>query len=458
MEHQRIPPHDDYAEQGVLGSAIIDHRCVDDILERVKPEYFYNHNHKTVFEAIQSLFRKKMPIDIITMEIELNESNLDDENIFRFVADLAKKTPSSANYSTYIEIVKSDYLAREAIYHTQDAQNDLYTKPREERISSAMTHLSTIGDSIDDVVKKDIRVKAGLQRYVEKTEQLLKSKTGISGIRTGLRDLDKKIGGFEKSDLIIEAGRPSMGKTTLALKHVVTEALSGGYPFVFSMEMPEEQLYRKAISIVGRIDGNRLKNPNNPDNPMTEEDWTNHTNAVGKLISTNLAIDDRSNLSPMEMRIAIKKYKRDHGHLPTLIMVDYLQLMKSSNKENRTQQISEISMGLKAIAKDFEVPVIALSQLNRSLENRADKRPICSDLRESGQLEQDADIIIFIYRDEVYNENTPNKGLAEIIVGKQRNGPLGMIGSVFMGQYSDFGDMSHRVFMEDEQPGKKPNW
>jgi len=457
MKPLRVPPHSIEAEQSVIGAMLIDPNAVDLILEKVQTVHFYNRNHRDIYSAIKDLASKNSNIDLITVSEALEVSGeLEGVGGFGYLGELAKNTPSAANVSAYADIVIERSVARTIIsagYKISDSGYEFQGKSAKEMIDEAEQGIMSIAGSLE-TDKKDTSAKEGLRRYHHDFAKRNENKTGLVGISTGLSELDTILSGLEKSTYYILAARPGMGKTTLALNFAVTEALNGGYPLFFSLEMPEDQVYRKALASVARVEQGKLKTPY----VMTDDEHTRHTDAISRLIKTNLVIDDRGGLSSLDISLAVRKYKKDYGRYPTLIIIDYLQLMKRPAGENTNQEITKLSLAINNMKKEFGVPILVLSQLSRALASRADKRPINSDLRDSGSLEQDADGILFVYRDEVYNPDSCNKGLAEIIVSKNRNGPLGMVGARFMGQFSKFDNMGGRVFTEEEPKSYKKKY
>jgi replicative DNA helicase len=353
-----------------------------------------------------------------------------------YLGSLANNTPSAANIGAYADIVRERSIMRQLLQAASDISNSTYnTEGR-----SAGELLDQAEKRIFDISEKGARRRGGfepiktlLARTVDRIDLLYQSPNAITGVATGFSDLDDKTSGLQSSDLIIIAGRPSMGKTTFAMNMAENAAVGHKIPVaIFSMEMPGTQLAMRMIASLGRINSHRMRT-----GKLDDDDWPRLTSAVNLLSEAPIFIDDTPALTPMELRTRARRIKREHGL--GLIIVDYLQLMQSSEmNENRATEISGITRALKGLAKELDVPLIAMSQLNRSLESRTDKRPVMSDLRESGAIEQDADVILFIYRDEVYNEDSPSKGTAEIIIGKQRNGPIGKVTLTFLGEYTKF--------------------
>lgn len=433
----RIPPHSIEAEQSILGGLMLDNQAWERVIEHVSEKDFYRFDHRLIFRAMQALTGKNQPIDVITLSEALAEmSKLDDAGGLSYLIDLAKNTPSAANVAAYAGIVRERSVMRQLINVGSDiAESGFSPNGR-----SPIELLDDAERKVFSIAEQGTRaggpanIKNLLAKAVERIDTLYHANTTVTGLATGYTDFDELTAGLQHSDLIIVAGRPSMGKTTFAMNLVENVLiLEKKTTLVFSMEMPGEQLAMRMLSSLGQIEQHRLRT-----GKLQDDDWPRFSSAVSMLSGTSLLIDDTPGLSPSEMRARARRVSREYGNLG-LIVIDYLQLMQvPGSKENRTTEISEISRSLKLLAKELRVPVIALSQLNRELEHRPNKRPVMSDLRESGAIEQDADIIIFIYRDEVYNKETTEKGVAEIIIAKQRNGPTGTVRLNFKGQYCRF--------------------
>lgn len=436
------PPHSVEAEQSIIGGLMLDNQVWDKISSKLCEADFYRTEHRILFRTIIELSKRDQPFDVVTLLDTLKSyNNLDDAGGEAYLFELANNTPSVANVSAYADIVREKSVQRQLIAVANDIADSAYNpggREVPELLDFAETKVFAIGEQVPGDGGPE-SIKSILVRAVEKIDHLYHSGDSITGLATGLTDLDQKTSGLQASDLIIIAGRPSMGKTTLAMNMAEHAAIQSKKPVVvFSMEMPADSLAMRMMSSLGRIDQHRIRT-----GQLSEDDWPRITSAVHMLSEAALFIDDSPALSPNEMRARSRRLAKEHGQLG-LIVVDYLQLMKvpGFKAENRTAEISEISRSLKALAKELQVPVIALSQLNRSLEQRQDKRPVMSDLRESGAIEQDADLICFIYRDEVYNDASPDKGSAEIIIAKQRNGPIGKTKVTFLGQYTRFEDLA----------------
>lgn len=433
----KVPPHSMEAEQSVLGALMLDNRAWDRVIDHVREKDFYRNEHRLIFQAMSQLVERHQPFDVLTLSELLKEiGQLDRVGGEAYLFQLAQNTPSAANITAYADIVRERAVLRQLIsIGTDIAEAGFNPGGREskELLDTAERQVFQIAEQHSRGTGP-VQINTLLARATDRIDTLYHSNSTLTGLSTGYSDFDDMTSGLQDGDLIVIAGRPSMGKTTLAMNIAEHAAIKGDKPvLIFSMEMPAEQLTLRMMSSLGRIDQHKVRT-----GKLTDNDWPRLTSAVSMLSEANMYIDDTPALSPSEVRSRARRVAREHNGL-ALIVVDYLQLMQIvGGKENRTTEISEISRTLKAIAKELSVPVVALSQLNRSLESRTDRRPIMSDLRESGAIEQDADIIVFIYRDEVYNEDTPDKGIAEIIIRKQRNGPIGDFRLTFLGQYTRF--------------------
>lgn len=441
----KVPPHSIEAEQSVLGGLMLDNRTWDQIVDRVRELDFYRYDHRLIFRAMEKLSGHNQPLDVLTVSESLREINeLDNAGGEIYLFELANNTPSAANIVAYADIVRERSVLRQLIAAANDIANNAFNpqgRPSTELLDFAERHVFAIAEQ-GARVGGPANIKDYLARTMERIDALFQSGDAITGIPTGYHDLDEMTSGLQASDLVIVAGRPSMGKTMLAMNIAEQVAIKSQLPvLVFSMEMPGESLVMRLLSSLCRIDQLRIRT-----GKLEDEDWPRISSTVSMLSEAPLFIDDSPALSPAEVRARARRVAKEQGQLG-LIVVDYLQLMQVPGfNENRTAEISEISRSLKSLAKELKVPVIALSQLNRSLEQRADKRPVMSDLRESGAIEQDADLIVFIYRDEVYNEGSPDKGTAEIIIAKQRNGPIGKLRLTFLGQYSCFENFTRNPY------------
>ncbi|WP_367606189.1 replicative DNA helicase [Legionella sp. W05-934-2] len=449
-EALKRPPHSIEAEQSILGGLLLDNQVWDKISAQLCEKDFYRGEHRVIFRAIEDLVRKEQPFDVVTLlNILKTKDELDDAGGETYLFELANNTPSVANVSAYANIVREKSVQRQLIEVANEIADNAYN-PAGDDVATLLDRAETKVFAIAEQTGGDggpESIKHILVRAVEKIDALYQSGDALTGLSTGLKDVDNLTSGLQSSDLVIVAGRPSMGKTTLVMNMAEHAAIQEkANVLVFSMEMPADSLAMRMMSSLGRIDQNRIRT-----GKLEDDDWPRVTSAVHMLSEAPLFIDDTPALSPSEMRSRARRLAKEHGSLG-LIVVDYLQLMKvpGFKAESRTAEISEISRSLKSLAKELSVPVVALSQLNRSLEQRQDKRPVMSDLRESGAIEQDADLICFIYRDEVYNEDSPDKGVAEIIIAKQRNGPIGRARVAFLGQYTKFEDLAFSGYQEME--------
>ncbi|EHT4942993.1 Replicative DNA helicase [Vibrio vulnificus] len=447
----KVPPHSLEAEQSVLGGLLLDNERWDTVADRVVSKDFYSRPHRLIFDAIKSILEENKPLDLITLSEHLERrEQLEDVGGFAYLADLAKNTPSAANINAYADIVAERALVRNLISvanEIADAGYDPQGRSSEDLLDLAESKVFAIAEERTSENEGPQNVDSILEKTLERIELLYKSpQDGVTGVDTGFTDLNKKTAGLQGSDLIIVAARPSMGKTTFAMNLCENAAMDQDKPvLIFSLEMPAEQIMMRMLASLSRVDQTKIRT-----GQLDDEDWARISSTMGILMEKkNMYIDDSSGLTPTEVRSRARRVAREHGGL-SMIMVDYLQLMRvPALSDNRTLEIAEISRSLKALAKELNVPVVALSQLNRSLEQRADKRPVNSDLRESGSIEQDADLIMFIYRDEVYNPDSALKGTAEIIIGKQRNGPIGSVRLTFQGQWSRFDNYAGPAF-DDE--------
>lgn len=448
----KMPPHSIEAEQSVLGGLMLDNEAWDRVSEKVVEQDFYLRSHRFIFSAMLRLAESNQPIDLITVSesLEANQQ-LEDIGGFAYLGEIAKNTPSAANILAYAEIVRERAVVRDMIavaHDIADAGYDTQGRTSAELLDFAETKVFKIAEQRANANEGPEPINNILAKTIDKIDALYRSpQNGITGLSSGYVDLDKMTNGLQPSDLIIVAARPSMGKTTFAMNLAEHAAITSDKPvLIFSLEMPSDQIMMRMLASLGRINQTKVRT-----GQLEDEDWARLSSAI-ELLNTKgkMYIDDASGLTPTEVRSRARRVAREHGGL-SMIMVDYLQLMTVPGlSENRTLEIAEISRSLKALAKELKVPVVALSQLNRSLEQRADKRPVNSDLRESGSIEQDADLIMFIYRDEVYNDDSQDKGLAEIIIGKQRNGPIGKIRLTFHGHFSRFDNYAGSARFEDE--------
>ncbi len=437
----KVPPHSIEAEQSLLGGVMIDPQAWDRVSDRVQESDFYRANHRTIFRAITSLVAKNRPLDVLTVSDALKGvDDLDNAGGEVYLFELAKNIPTAANITAYADIVRERSILRQLIGVAGDI-SELAFNPQGREGHEVLDEAEQKVFEIAEQGQRNegpVGIKSLLTSAMERIDTLYHSDDPITGLPTGFRDFDEMTSGLQASDLIIVAGRPSMGKTVFGVNMAENAAIQTNKPvLIYSLEMPGDAIAMRMLSSLGRIDQHKLRT-----GKLRDEDWPRLTSALSLLADKHIYIDDTPGLTPGEMRSRARRLAREHGQLG-LIVVDYLQLMRvPGHSENRAVEISEISRSLKMLAKELKVPVIALSQLNRSLESRTDRRPVMSDLRESGAIEQDADVIAFIYRDEVYNDDTPDKGIAEIIIGKQRNGPIGKIRLAFFGRYTRFDNLS----------------
>ncbi|MDA1074614.1 MAG: replicative DNA helicase [Proteobacteria bacterium] len=441
----KVPPHSVEAEQSVLGGLMLNDQAWFNVADRVSARDFYRSTHQIIFEAMATLAGNNQPLDAITVSEQLQSvGQLEKAGGIGYLGELAEGTAGASNIVAYADIVRERSTLRQLIAAGQRIAESGFTT--DGRNSQAL--LDAAEQEVFRIAEGKLRdggpekARAIVQRALKRVENLFENKGSITGLPTGFADLDSRTAGLQPSDLIIVAGRPSMGKTAFAInmaEHVLMETEAP--VLVFSMEMPSESLVMRMLSSLGQIDQTHMRTGDLKDN-----DWNNLTSAVSLLKDKALYIDDTAALSPNELRTRARRVAREAGGLG-MIIVDYIQLMQGNGVfENRTNEISEISRSLKALAKEMECPVVALSQLNRGVEGRTNKRPMMSDLRESGAIEQDADLILFIYRDEVYNEESADKGIAEIIIGKQRNGPIGSLRLSFRGALTKFEDLAPDIY------------
>jgi replicative DNA helicase len=434
----RVPPHNIQAEQSLLGGLMLDNQTWDNVADKVSEGDFYRREHRLIFAALQRLAESEQPFDVVTLAESLERSGeLEDAGGLPYLGAIAKETPSAANVKAYAKIVREHSVQRQLIsVGTTISDMAFVPEGREaaDLLDEAERRVFEIAEQVARGGGGFQPIKALLGKAVNRIELLFQRNEPITGLPSGFSDFDMMTSGLQPSDLIIIAGRPSMGKTTFAMNIAENVAIETKQPVaVFSMEMPGDALAMRMMSSLGRIDQHRVRT-----GKLEDDEWPRLTSSVNMLAQAPMYIDDTPALSPMEVRARARRLKRELGGLG-LIVIDYLQLMQAPGVgENRATEISAISRSLKALAKELAVPVVALSQLNRNLEQRPNKRPVMSDLRESGSIEQDADLVVFIYRDEVYNEDSKDKGLAEIIIGKQRNGPIGTVRLTFLGRYTKF--------------------
>lgn len=436
----KLPPHSVEAEQSVLGGLLLENEALDKIADLISSSDFYRHDHRVIYEHISRLIEHNKPADIVTVAESLESTaQLSGMGGISYLGALAQNTPSAANIRRYAEIVRERAVMRSLVEVGSSIAESAFSprgKDAAQLLDEAEAKIFEIAEGGKRSTQGFIDIKTLLPQVADRIDQLFQrdNASDVTGIPTGFADLDSMTSGLQPGDLVIVAGRPSMGKTAFSLNIAENVALDTGLPVaVFSMEMGATQLAMRMIGSVGRLDQHRMRTGR-----LEDEDWVRLTTALGKLNDAPMFIDESAGLNALEVRARARRLHRQCGKLG-LIVIDYLQLMAATRQgENRATEISEISRSLKALAKELDVPVVALSQLNRGLEQRPNKRPVMSDLRESGAIEQDADVILFIYRDQVYNPDSPDKGTAEIIIGKQRNGPIGTVRLTFLGEHTRF--------------------
>ena len=426
------------AEKSVLGSMMIDKNVIAQAVEILSAEDFYRDAHKYIFKSIVEMYQRDEPIDEITLLEHLKSTDrLEKSGGISYITEIGSSVLTTANVKSYIKIVEDKATLRklidsstkiiESCYNNQDDVEKVIDVAEQKIFDLAEKKSSSDFEPLSDI----------LERGFEQIETLFNNKGEVTGVGSGFKDLDDLTSGFQKGDMILIAARPSMGKTTFALNIAEHAALREGKSVViFSLEMSKEQLAYKLLCSEANVDMLKLRTGN-----LEDKDWENIARASGPLSSAKIYIDDTAGVSIMEMRSKCRRLKIEYGI--DLILIDYLQLMSGSGEESRQQEVSEISRNIKAIAKEMQCPVIALSQLSRAPEQRADRRPMLSDLRESGSIEQDADLVMFLYRDEYYNKETEEKNVAECIIAKQRNGPVGNVKLAWIGQFSKFGNLEH---------------
>jgi len=440
-EAVRVPPHSVEAEQAVLGGLMLDNSTWDAVGDRITADDFYRRDHQLIFGAIADLAGRSEPCDAVTLSEFLDrQGTLGDTGGLAYLATLARDTPSAANIRAYAQIVRERSQLRHLIRVGGEIAASAYDtegQPASALVDEAERRVFEIAESGQKAGTGFVALKDVLGATIDRLDMLHQSQGALTGVSSGFTDLDRMTAGLQPGDLIVVAGRPSMGKTTLALNMAENAAIGKGVPVaVFSMEMSREQLAFRMISSLGRVNQGHLRT-----GLFGDEEWSRINGAISMMKTAPIYIDDTGALTPTEVRARARRLKREHGL--GMIVIDYLQLMQvAGNKENRATEISEISRSMKALAKELKVPVIALSQLNRSVEQRVDKKPVMSDLRESGAIEQDADLIVLIYREEVYDPNTTRKGIADIIIAKQRNGPTGEVHLTFLGEYTKFENLA----------------
>lgn len=450
VEQIKLPPHSIDAEQSVLGGLLLESQALDRIAGLISEQDFYRSEHRLIFKHIVKLSEQMKAIDTLTVAEALeNAGEIEQVGGVHTIGMLAQNVPSAANIARYAEIVRERSIMRQLAAVGSEISSSAYNPEGRD----AAQLLDEAESRVFEIAEAGAKGRQGfhqmpelLSQVIERVETLYdrEDQGDVTGIATGYVDLDRMTSGLQPGDLVIVAGRPSMGKTAFSINIAENVALFENKPVaIFSMEMGAVQLAMRMLGSVGRVNQHELRT-----GKLQDEDWTRLTHALGKLNDAPLFIDETPALSALELRARARRLHRQHGELG-LIVVDYLQLMSAPGhkaSENRATEISEISRAMKALAKELHVPLIALSQLNRSLEQRPNKRPVMSDLRESGAIEQDADLILFIYRDEVYNSDSPDKGKAEIIIGKQRNGPIGAVHLAFRGEFTRFENLAQSTY------------
>lgn len=442
MESQlRVLPNNIEAEQRVLGCMIKDKTSIAQAAEVLKGDDFYRESHRIVFDAILELYSKDIPVDTVTLIEHLNATEkLQAVGGITYVTELPASIETTSNLNSYVKIVEDKSILRKLIKASAEIMEESYTK--QDDVAGVLDGAEKrVFDIAQKKTSSDFEpISIVLERGFEQIEKMFNNKGETTGVPTGFPELDAKTSGLQPGDMILIAARPSMGKTTFALNIAQYAAIREGKSVViFSLEMSKEQLAYKLLCAEANIDMLKLRTGELEDN-----DWERIAKASGPIAASKIYIDDTAGVSVMEMRSKCRRLKIEHGI--DMIVIDYLQLMSGSNSESRQQEVSEISRSIKALAKEMHCPVIALSQLSRAPEQRADHRPMLSDLRESGSIEQDADLVMFLYRDEYYNKETEDKNVAECIIAKQRNGPVGTVKLAWLGQYSKFGrlDVIHQ--------------
>jgi replicative DNA helicase len=449
MDSLRTPPHSVEAEQAVLGGLLLDTQAWDQVGDSVATDDFYRPDHRLIFDAIAELVAESKPVDILTVSERLDRrSRLQDIGGLAFLSTLVRDTPTAANVRAYAQIVRERSLMRSLISAGNEIVSSVYGdegQSARDLVNLAEQRVFAIAERGSGRTEGAQPVRSMLPALIDKIDDWHSNPDKLRGVPTGFADFDKLTGGLRGGDLIIVAGRPSMGKTTLAInmaENVAMDPNVKGSALIFSMEMPSEQLMTRMLSSVGGVPLHDIRSGR-----ISDQDWVRITSATSQLAEARIYIDETPGLTPTELRARARRVKREHGL--DIVVVDYMQLMQvSGTKENRATEISEISRGLKSLAKELNVPVIALSQLNRSVEQRESKKPVMSDLRESGAIEQDADMILFIYRDEVYNKDSPRKGQADIDLAKHRNGEPGHFTLTFQGKFTRFQNFMPEAYAE----------
>lgn len=438
---KRVLPHSAEAEQSVIGSMLMDREAVISASEIVAASDFYQHQYGVMFEAMVELFNEGQPVDLVTLQNRLKEKDVPPEvSSLEVVRDIITTVPTSANVKSYAAIVHEKAVLRKLIKVNEEIANTCYAG--KEPLETILAHTEkSIFELLQSRSSGDfVPIRQVALNVLEKIEAASKTQGTVTGISTGFLDLDYKTSGMQPSDFVLIAARPSMGKTAFVLNLVDHVAVKQGIPcMIFSLEMSKEQLVNRMLSMESNVDSQKLRTGN-----LTDSDWDAVVEGIGVIGNSKLIIDDTPGISVMELRSKCRKMKLEHGL--NMIIIDYLQLMSGSGKsgENRQQEISEISRSLKALAREMNAPVIALSQLSRACETRTDHRPMLSDLRESGAIEQDADVVMFLYRDDYYNKDTETPNIAEVIIAKQRNGPIGTVNLLWQPEYTKFVNLERK--------------
>ncbi|MBL8432483.1 MAG: replicative DNA helicase [Dechloromonas sp.] len=437
----RVPPHSIEAEQSVLGGLLLDNQAWDRMGDLVNDGDFYRDEHRRIFRQIRNLLEKARPADVVTVAEALDAAGEGDQTGgLAYLGELAANTPSAANIRRYAEIVRERAVLRQLVATADEIAADALNplgRDAETLLDEAESKIFAIAEAGAGHADGFVHINPLLTQVVERIQELhdRDNPSDITGIPTGYVDLDRMTSGLQAGDLIVVAGRPSMGKTAFALNIAESVAVDTGLPVgIFSMEMGGTQLAMRMLASIGRLDSHRVRTGR-----LTDDEWSRLSFALGKLHEAPIFIDEAGGLTPANLRARARRLARQHGGRLGLLVIDYIQLMTSNRQgENRATEVSDISRAIKSLAKELQVPIVALSQLSRKVEERNDKRPMMSDLRESGAIEQDADVILMMYREEYYKPDTPDKGIAEVIIGKQRNGPTGTVQLTFLGEYTRF--------------------
>lgn len=447
----RVPPHSIEAEQSILGGLMLDNQAWDRIGDMVSETDFYRDEHRRIFRQIRNLLEKAKPADVVTVAEAIDAAGDSDRTGgLVYLGELAANTPSAANIRRYAEIVRERAVLRQLVATADEIASDALNPMGRDATSlldEAEAKIFSIAEAGASHAEGFVHINPLLTQVVDKIQELhdRDNPSDITGVPSGFQDLDQKTSGLQPGDLIIVAGRPSMGKTAFALNVAENVAVETGLPVgVFSMEMGGTQLAMRMLASIGRLNSQSLRTGR-----MNDEEWSKLSVALGKLHEAPLYIDETGGLSPANLRARARRLARQYGGKLGLIVIDYIQLMSGNKQgENRATEVSEISRSIKSLAKELQVPIIALSQLSRKVEERTDKRPMMSDLRESGAIEQDADVILMMYRDDYYKQDSPDKGIAEVIIGKQRNGPTGTVKLAFLGEYTRFENLATGGFVD----------